>query len=253
AAGLLLKSSRSSSRYSSACFSGTQLVAIVVMSCRAVFTSRSEIATSPSPRISSAGFRTSSAKKSVSSASASLRGRMGTTCGVVRRTNRPMPTTPTPRSAARRGRSAGLVREEERLERERIAKRPDGHDVRLGPEDKPSDPDHAGTLHRAKEQRVGLLGSHSPGGRDVIALLVEDGVDVGETHELLDLDRPAALRSDRHELVVGDSHEVARRHLEAPHDVLALDVPGRRPRVGRARFVVALDWGLDSVLPLGWL
>src|SRR5438874_12180905 len=79
-------------------------------------------------------------------------------------------------------------------------------------------------------------------------LFRSDGVDVGETHELLDLDRPAPLGSDRHELVVGDGHEVARRHLEAPHDVLALDRPGRRARFGQTRFVVALGLGLESIL-----
>src|SRR5438477_5649452 len=108
-------------------------------------------------------------------------------------------------SADQLGRASHLVREEQRFECERIAQGPDGDDVRLGPEDKPSDPDHPGALHRAKEQRVRLLGAHTPRRRDVIALLVEDGVDVGETHELLDLDRPAPLGSDRYELVVGDS------------------------------------------------
>ncbi len=95
--------------------------------------------------------------------------------------------------------------------------------MRLRPEHEPADPDHARALHRAKKQRVRLLGSRSADRADVIALLVEDRIDVSEIDEFLDLDRSTALGGDRDELVVRDGHEVPARQLETADHVLPLD------------------------------
>jgi len=162
---------------------------MAVMSCRAVFTSRSDTARFETLDVSSAG-------------------------------------------------ASHLVGEEQRLEGERVFERADGHDVRLRSQHESTDPDHSRALHRSKEERVRLLGTHPADRPDVIALLVEDGVDVCQIDEFLDLDRPAPLGSDRDELVVGDRDKVAAGKLEPSHNVASLDRLRGRGRRGRGRLEV---------------
>src|SRR5216117_1647298 len=83
-------------------------------------------------------------------------------------------------------RAPHLISEEQGLQGERVLQRANGDDVRFGPQDEPTDPDHSRALHRTQEERVGLLGAHPANRPDVIALLVEDGIDISEVDELLD-------------------------------------------------------------------
>src|SRR2546428_690281 len=128
-----------------------------------------------------------------------------------------------------------LVREEERLEGESLLQGPDRDEVRLGAEHEATDADHSRGLHGAKEEQVGLLGAGAADRPHVIALLVEDGIDLRQVHELLDRDRPASLRGDRGQLGLGDRHEVAARELDAPYDVIGFDRPRRGRRSARNR------------------
>ena len=76
----------------------------------------------------------------------------------------------------------------------------------------------------------------------MIALLVEDGLDLGEIHELLELDRPAPLRRERDELVFSDGHELAVIELDPSDHVVGFDSPCRGRRLvehARARRVRA--------------
>ena len=59
---LLRKSSNSSSRYASPCFSASHGVASAAISCWAIFTSRSVTVRLESPNVTSPAFLTSSAK-----------------------------------------------------------------------------------------------------------------------------------------------------------------------------------------------
>src|SRR6185436_4349970 len=74
--------------------------------------------------------------------------------------------------------AAYFIAEVQGFERERLLQRPHRDEVRLGAKDEAPDPDHACFLESLEQQDVRLLGSHPASGRDVIALLVEDGVDL---------------------------------------------------------------------------
>ena len=95
--------------------------------------------------------------------------------------------------------------------------------MRLGPKNEAADADHASRLQRHEQQDVWLLAAHSADRRDVIALLVEDGIDLGEIHELLELDRPASLGRERDELIFRDGHELAVIELDPSHHVIGVD------------------------------
>src|SRR5256885_12977495 len=99
---------------------------------------------------------------------------------------------------------AHLVCEEQGLEPEGVAMRPDGDEMRLRPEHEAADPDHPGGAHGSEQQRVWLLGAPAGDRRDVIALLVTDRLDLSHGRELLDFDRAAPFGSDRNELALRD-------------------------------------------------
>ena len=126
-----------------------------------------------------------------------------------------------------------LVSEEERLQGERVLQGANRDEMRPRPEHETSDADHARHLHGSKQEGVRFFRSGAADRPDVIALLVEDGVDLGEIHELLDLYRSASLRGDRFELSLGHGHEVPARHREASHHIVGLNGRRRVGHVGR--------------------
>ena len=86
-------------------------------------------------------------------------------------------------------------------------------------------------LHRPEQQCVRLLAS---GPRSKVVALVEiDGVDIRERHEVLDLDRLAALGSCRLDLVVAEQDDPALVRLVAAHQVLEGDLIALRRRIPR--------------------
>ena len=128
-----------------------------------------------------------------------------------------------------------LVGEEQRLEAQHVAHRPDGGQVLLGPQHQPGDGHLVGVLHRLEEQRVGLrrpLLRHQ-----VVGPLVVDRVDLVEVDEVLDVDRPGGLGVERLELLRGDDHVPVGRDLEALDDLLVghlLAGLGRHPLLADA-------------------
>jgi hypothetical protein len=99
--------------------------------------------------------------------------------------------------------------------------------MRLRPQDEPADADPTGRLHRPVEQHV-RLGRLERLGDRVVGLLEEHRVDVGEVDEVLDVDRPAALRPRAVDLFAREQHDVARVGLHAANDVLPADLPAAR-------------------------
>src|SRR5256886_10006667 len=119
---------------------------------------------------------------------------------------------------------AHVVREEEELEGERVALRPDQAEVLLAPEHELADRRHARLLHRAQEQDVRPPRRIGRCGREAIRAVEVDGVDVLELHETEDLDRLRALERDRLEVGLLDEHELALRDLPALDELVGLDV-----------------------------
>ena len=120
------------------------------------------------------------------------------------------------------GRISDLVAEEHRLDGQHLLHRSDRHEVRLGPQHEPPDPDPPRLAHRVVEQDVGLgrLGRH----RDRVVALVEGhGVDLLELDEILDVDRTAPSGADPLELLLRHRDELALVGLDASNDVLPRD------------------------------
>ena len=131
------------------------------------------------------------------------------------------------------GRVSDLVAEEHRLDGQHLLHRADRHEVRLGSQHEPPDPDPPRLAHRVMEQdvRLGRLGRH----RDRVVALVEvDGVDLLELDEILDVDGSAPFGTDPLELLPRHRHEFALVGLDAAHDVIPRDRRLDGSRGGRA-------------------
>ncbi len=105
---------------------------------------------------------------------------------------------------------------------EHVAHRAQRDELLLGADHDARDRHLAGLAHRLEQQPVGL-GAARPG-REVVGVVVEDRVDLGELDEVLDLDRLGLLRLQRLQLA-GLDHDIAvGRDLVALDDVLVGDL-----------------------------
>ena len=118
-----------------------------------------------------------------------------------------------------------LVGEAHRLEHERAVDRTDRDQRLLRPEHEAPDRDLPELLHHVGEEAVGL--GVVLVGNEVVRLLEEDRVDVGEVDEVLDLDLAGRLRLERGDLLGLDHHVLAGLELVALHDPVVRDLFAR--------------------------
>ena len=143
-----------------------------------------------------------------------------------------------------------LVVEEHRLHHQDVAGRADRDELLLGAQHDAGDRDLVGLLHRPEQQPVRLR--RALVGDEVVRVVVVDGVDLVEVHEVLDVDRARLLRVQRVELVGRDDDVAVLRQLVALDDLVVADLLARLrdPRASAAiRLPVsALSWLKRTVL-----
>ena len=107
------------------------------------------------------------------------------------------------------------------MQRQPVRERPDQHQPLLAARHVLRERHHPGVAHRLGEQLVGLLAALV--GSEVVRVLEVDGIDVGERHELLDVERLARGGLERLQLLVGEEHVLVLRDLVTLHQLAALD------------------------------
>ena len=119
---------------------------------------------------------------------------------------------------------AHVLGEEERLERERVAARPDEAERLVAAQDEAADRGHARVLQRLEQQHVRAALRRRARGREVVGAVEEHRVDLVERHEAGDVDRARVVcELDGLEIRVLDHDELALRDLPALHDLVRPD------------------------------
>ena len=117
-----------------------------------------------------------------------------------------------------------VLREEERLQGERLALGPDQAELLLAGLDEAAEGAHAPLLHRLEQEHVRPPRRRRARRDEEVGAVEEDRIDLVEPHEACDVDRArVALALDRLEIGVLDDHELALRDLPAADDLVRLD------------------------------
>src|SRR5262245_34460189 len=126
---------------------------------------------------------------------------------------------------------AHLVGVVERVQREAVVERSDEDQPLLPARDVLGQRHHARVAHGLAEQLVRLVAALVRS--EIVRVLKVHRIDVGQRHELLDVDRLARRRLERFQLLVGEEHELVLRHLAPLHQLAALDdaLAARAPRL----------------------